>query len=401
MADPKYADLPGIAYDQPDMYETSDLPESDQTSVYYEEESESIERLHISANDAYNKFRGKILNSEGIDFSDRVSKGSRIGYDSRSIDLNSCNENETPFQKYQRLKCEIEELKNEIYQMQETVKQTESEEQQKSYLTLGNNVDQIRQQLTEICLEETLGSELLHNLADPQGIQHKKLMVKLDNLSQIGMPDVPEKAEISKGNATMLYQLNFKPQQARLSQSSKLADLDQRLHNLESVVGATPEKMTSLMQDTHQSGLLEVAQNLSAKVNLLDNARLDLAETRLSALMSKLDLLCEKGATVGFNPDRDAKIAELHDLVKKSGDLSKVLPLVVDRMVALEALHQQVLDFSKSLTQLEVTQQEITANIKNNEDLVKKVQETFHQNLTSVKSNMESLDTRISALKKK
>lgn len=53
------------------------------------------------------------------------------------------------------------------------MKQTESEEQQKSYLTLGNNVDQIRQQLTEICLEETLGSELLHNLADPQGIQHK------------------------------------------------------------------------------------------------------------------------------------------------------------------------------------------------------------------------------------
>lgn len=70
-------------------------------------------------------------------------------------------------------------------------------------------------------------------------------MVKLDNLSQIGMPDVPEKAEISKGNATMLYQLNFKPQQARLSQSSKLADLDQRLHNLESVVGATPEKMVN------------------------------------------------------------------------------------------------------------------------------------------------------------
>ncbi|PNI39231.1 DCTN2 isoform 12 [Pan troglodytes] len=30
MADPKYADLPGIARNEPDVYETSDLPEDDQ-----------------------------------------------------------------------------------------------------------------------------------------------------------------------------------------------------------------------------------------------------------------------------------------------------------------------------------------------------------------------------------
>ena len=30
MADPKYANLPGIAHDQPDVYGTGDLPESEQ-----------------------------------------------------------------------------------------------------------------------------------------------------------------------------------------------------------------------------------------------------------------------------------------------------------------------------------------------------------------------------------
>uniref|UniRef100_A0A673WTM1 Uncharacterized protein n=1 Tax=Salmo trutta TaxID=8032 RepID=A0A673WTM1_SALTR len=30
MADPKYANLPGIASNEPDVYETSDLPEDDQ-----------------------------------------------------------------------------------------------------------------------------------------------------------------------------------------------------------------------------------------------------------------------------------------------------------------------------------------------------------------------------------
>ncbi|CAG2069012.1 unnamed protein product, partial [Timema podura] len=36
MADSKYADLPGIAKDQPDVYETDDLPESDQNTNFYE-----------------------------------------------------------------------------------------------------------------------------------------------------------------------------------------------------------------------------------------------------------------------------------------------------------------------------------------------------------------------------
>nr|ACI68512.1 Dynactin subunit 2 [Salmo salar] len=37
MADPKYANLPGIASNEPDVYETSDLPEDDQAQFESEE----------------------------------------------------------------------------------------------------------------------------------------------------------------------------------------------------------------------------------------------------------------------------------------------------------------------------------------------------------------------------
>ena len=60
MADPKYANLPGIAHDQPDFYETGDLPESEQ---HYDDDGDdaieggigidnAVETLHISASDA-------------------------------------------------------------------------------------------------------------------------------------------------------------------------------------------------------------------------------------------------------------------------------------------------------------------------------------------------------------
>ena len=101
MADPKFANLPGIvsiigvelarqarnpssfqAYDQPDVYETADNIPEQETSDYYEEEleNEHIERLHISTKDAYNRFKGKYLTGY-VDFSDRIGRKSRPGYD--------------------------------------------------------------------------------------------------------------------------------------------------------------------------------------------------------------------------------------------------------------------------------------------------------------------------------
>uniref|UniRef100_A0A3Q2PP43 Uncharacterized protein n=1 Tax=Fundulus heteroclitus TaxID=8078 RepID=A0A3Q2PP43_FUNHE len=42
MADPKYANLPGIAFNEPDVYETGDLPEDDQAQF------ESVEHSFLS-----------------------------------------------------------------------------------------------------------------------------------------------------------------------------------------------------------------------------------------------------------------------------------------------------------------------------------------------------------------
>lgn len=104
------------------MYETSDLPEVDQSENLYDDdpENECIERLHISAKDAFSKFRGKYLTGN-VDFSDRLSKKIRTGYDARSgeWELAGEGEKETPFQKFHRLKCETRELLEELTILQQ------------------------------------------------------------------------------------------------------------------------------------------------------------------------------------------------------------------------------------------------------------------------------------------
>ncbi|KAJ4442794.1 hypothetical protein ANN_04387, partial [Periplaneta americana] len=393
------------AYDQPDVYETTDLPESDQNTDYYEEESDSIERLHISASEAFTKFKGKTLDGKGIDFSDRLSKRLRTGYDARSGDweLVGTGEKETPLQKYQRLQCEMKELIEEVAQLKETVKDEKNLEQTSSVL-LSSQVEETQKQLAELRLEETLGSELITNLADPHGAQLRKLFAQLESLKQIGVPSGKSKTDaagVSGHSNTITYELSYRPEHAHLGQVSRVADLEQRLHKLESVLGATSDKMARLSLDTQHKSLVEVAQQLSAKASLLDSAQLDHIEGRLTALAQKMDSINEKTAATPEDAERNRKINELYDLVKKTETLSQILPQTLDRLLALESLHKQAVDFNKSLTQLEALQQQILVNLQNNDTLMKGVQGNFKQNLDAIKKNMTSLETRISALNKK
>lgn len=93
------------------------------------------------------------------------------------------------------------------------------------------------------------------------------------------------------------------------------------------------------------------------------------------------------------------KVNELYDLVKKWDECCDTLPTVVDRLYTLQDLHQQAMEFSASLKALETAQQELGQNLQNHDQLLGGVQKTFAQNVDTIKSNMEVLETRMSSLK--
>lgn len=230
----------------------------------------------------FNKFKGKSLDTKGVDFSDRISRRTRTGYDARSGDweLVAEGEKETPIQKYQRLQCEMKELLEEVSEIKEKDKNEEK-------ITLNyEQVDQALKQLQDLRLEDSLGLNLTGNLADPQGNQIKKLLSQLEQFKQ---------TQTSKPDSTdsITYKLTYNPSQVKLDQTTRLSSLEHRLHKLESILGGTSDKLMRLSGNKEGVPLFEVAQTLNAKSNMLDSAQLDHIEGRLTALQQKMNTIKE------------------------------------------------------------------------------------------------------------
>ncbi|XP_037032946.1 dynactin subunit 2 [Bradysia coprophila] len=376
MADPKFANLPGIAYDQPDIYETADVVDQE-TSDYYDEEpeNESIERLHISTKDSFNKFKGKYLTGH-VDFSDSLSKRLRTGYDARSgeWELAGEGEKESPIQKCRRLQCEMDELMQEIVALQ--TDQTISKEEKESYEAVGTVVTSAKKVLDSLRLEQVLGKEAVASAADSE---IKKLVSQVEEYKKSG------------GMAA----IQLPAQGNELAQSTRIAQLEHSLHQLESAVGARPEKLSRLASSLGTNTLLDAVQQLATKAALLQPTQLDLIEARLNNLATKMDAIAEKSTATNQDSTRDQKTMELYEIAKRTEPITQILPDMLNRMKALESLHNYATNFSKIIAELEATQQTLTLSIGNNKALLQGVQEAFAVNLENVNKEVTKLEERM------
>lgn len=395
MADPKYADLPGIAYDEPDVYETNELPESEQAADFYIDENDPIEKIHLSSDDAFSKFKGKYVDGTNVDFSSKIEKRIRTGYNAASGDWEIVGHGkESPIQKYNRLQCEMKELLEEINEIEKSKTQEEL-----NCLVSTEKVELSLKKLVDLKLEESLGEEVVQKLSDPQGIQIKKLLSQIDEY-KAAIHEKPE-AQAETDLENIVYQFAYKPGQASLAQTSRLAELEARLNRLETVLGASNEKLSRLTVPNSKGSLIETAQHLSATASLLDSSQLDHIEGRIGALAQKLEGIAEKKKQLQQDEEKDKMILELFELVKNTENVSKLLPKTIARLKALEELHKKATDFTKTLAQIEAAQTEMTGNIDNNKILLQGVQESFAMSLNEINSTVSNLDARIKALKGK
>ncbi|XP_052415706.1 dynactin subunit 2 isoform X2 [Carassius gibelio] len=285
MADPKYANLPGIASNEPDVYETSDLPEDDQAQFESEELcSDSVERIVVNPNAAYDKFKDKHVSAKGLDFSDRISKSRRVGYESGEFELlaEGCGVKETPQQKYQRLVNEIHELCQDVEQIQVTTKESSSEERL-TPVALAQQAAQLKQQLVSAHLDSVLGPNAHINLTDPDGALAKRLLTQLEVARGVrSTAGAESKTAAPKGpDGVILYELHSRPEQEKFTESAKVAELERRLAELETALGSGSEKQGPLSAGVQGSSLMDTIELLQARVGALDAATLDQVEARL------------------------------------------------------------------------------------------------------------------------
>ncbi|XP_052812018.1 dynactin subunit 2-like [Mya arenaria] len=402
MADPKYAKLPGIDLNSPDVYETNELPESEQGIQSEQEElpNEAIEKVELNTDEAYKKFKGKGVHGKDIDFSDKITVGRRMGYEADDYELAGEGEGkiETPQQKFQRLQSEIRELTEEVSRIKENVK-SESADERLSPVQLGKQLSYLQHQLTDLHLEKLLGPEASIDLSDPQGALQKRLLTQLESFKPDTKQKAPGKEVVASSGDHVTYELFYRPEQAQFSRNAKLASLEERLERLEAAMGNTnQDKLGLLTADTDNKSLVGAVAVVNSKLSLLEATNIEQVEVRLHSVLQKLDKIAEKKNTQE-DAEKQNKISELYGLVKKWEATADVLPKVVDRLSALKDLHEQALQFSQALTYLDTTQQEITASLKSHGDMLKQMQGVMSENVTSIKNNCTSIDTRISSLK--
>ena len=135
----------------------------------------------------------------------------------------------------------------------------------------------------------------------------RKLLTQLEQFKASARDKTESQAE--GDGANIVYQLSYRPEQARLSQTSRVAELESRLHRLESILGSTNDKLTRLTSVTNKGTLLETAQYLSATASLLDSAQLDHIEGRLACLQQKLDAITEKKKQIAQDEEKDKMVS--------------------------------------------------------------------------------------------
>lgn len=218
----------------------------------------------------------------------------------------------------------MNELMDEITTLQND--STVSKEERESYDTVSNVVTTAKKVLDSLRLEQVLGKESVATSSDKQV---KNLIAQVEDYKKSGKTVVTDLLKVQNQN--------------ELAYTSRIAELEHKIHKIEQTIGAKPDKISRLNSSLGTKNLLEAVQQLSTKSALLQPNQLDMIEQRLGNLAAKMDSFADKSASgvEGASGDsmRDQKILELYDLAKSTEPVTKILPDMLDRMQTLESLH--------------------------------------------------------------
>lgn len=365
--------------------------------------SDSVERIVVNPNAAYDKFKDKHITTKGLDFSDRISKSRRVGYESGELEIlgEGCGVKETPQQKYLRLVNEIQELTKEVDSIQATTKESNVEERL-TPVVLAQQAAQLKQQLVSAHLDTLLGPQAHINLTDPDGALARRLLTQLEVAkgSRVSSTGEGKPTTTAKGpDGVVLYELHSRPEQEKFNNAAKVAELEKRLAELETAIGTGSDKQGPLSAGVQGASLVDTIELLQARVSALDSATLDQVEARLQSVLGKMNEIAKHKAAIE-DAETQNKVTQLYDLVQKWDAVSTSIPQVVQRLVAVKDLHEQAMQFGQLLTHLDTTQQMMNNTLKDNNTLLTQVQQTMKENLVAIEENFTALDQRMKKVSK-
>jgi len=414
----KYAGLPDMD-DGQDIYETP-LPElTDDTSTvpttakggnhsddeFYdlEDPEDPISRSRLRMNDALSRFQTSNVNTDSVDFTDRVD-GKRKSYKVSSRrqkvrangtveygDLSDEDDDEEGLErKIARLKREVEEAKEELAK-RATVAGAEDGEKKPTKAGDGEKPTMRLESMSEVL------QELSRSAAQPGPLP-----------KATPAPAGPADESAMGSNAT--YTLTYAPTYEESHALAKTADFDRRLLSLEKGLGIASTIMPEVGSDGLPRAILPSLDVMEKQIATLAQA----SGPSLRAITSEVEELAKKQKALNDARDKDkslgeggrpaesdAKINALYGILPTIESLSPMLPPLLDRLRSLRAIHADAASASETLERLEKDQAEMAAELKQWRVGLEKMEEAIKGGDETVQGNMKVMEGWVKGLEER
>eukprot|EP01133_Synstelium_polycarpum_P002901 gene2901-3333_t len=364
--------LPDIDSSLPDSFETPDVPE--------------------------------IPSASSVDFSDSIYRkpirrtGSSFAGQQTEFDIApTANADETPLQRYQRLQFEVRTFREEMQIIADAGGEVEPGIKG---VDLTHQLADLQGQLSLLLENEKLrpildeNRQVLH-YSQIQGDSSKMLMSEIKAFTDktASATEQPASSESATANNHVKYELFYTGDQAKYQQLQRLTDLDKRLAQLETLIGNKTELSIPLTQT-----MVEIKEKLA----LLDSTKLDVLQQKMKSAVKQMEQLKQQdnSATKSLTTN-ETKINEIFELMNRWDTVGQQIPSIINRLYTLRSLHEEGLALSNHVGNLEKDQAGITSLLKTNSSLMNKMDESFKGNMTTIQSNIESLEKRITDISSK
>ncbi len=338
-------------------------------------QNEGIDKDGVPVEQAFGKFQGRQFRGEA-NYSDLITtKYARrqAGFVSNQteFELPPANEELTLLQRFHLLQHEVKKF------IADAQAQAQKESEEPSDANLGDLAVQMEQ------LYGTL-LETAETVNPPPRIGSSFRGSSVDTSEQVVARVEKAKAE---GGQPITYELHYDPS-VDLQGGKRNEDvfkMEQRVANLERYVGSSSSSPSLSVEDA--------LSKLELRTKLLNESELRVVHAHISRVLS--DLERAKQSEAFLNREEMVKVDELYGMLKRSEATSSQLPHLVDRLLALRALHERSARVTIQLDQLSEGQENIEALLKEDQELLQLVQSNLKESMSAMDDNIRELKGRV------
>lgn len=309
---------------------------------------------------------------------------------------------ESPYERYLRLKLELNELSQDLQEMQDI----QTQEKQSIWALLQEETKKL------VIESEKLTTKFPAQLSEPSAVVGKGDQERLHNDI---LSDMQNKLQMisSSSSSTSTNTSGIVTTSSAANEKTFMA-LEQRVYRLETMLGIHSnyldlQGLTTTGTNNETSGgmipLVQIVTRLEQRLALLDSATLDSLRGKIVSLKNEISTATAGSGGSNSNNNNETlmkvfdamkKLDYLFDNMTKIDAIVDELPIILTRLKTLEGIHWNASMFANRLQLMEQEMQSMTQEVANNQEVLEEIKMGLQENLQIMQENVQKVENRLS-----